>query len=139
MGDPIHGCLATLKVLVQEADTNGLLLAERAIDEHLALFPNDHQRAEAILILEGGLVAVVGAFVRCSIGLYEHSSCVFRKTLTRNSGTQNALETPTSSQNRFTDGRPHARESRTHQRTSKSRGGPIDGKVGKRLTISAVT
>jgi hypothetical protein len=43
MGDPIHGCLATLKVLVQEADTNGLLLAERAIDAHLAFFPNDHQ------------------------------------------------------------------------------------------------
>jgi hypothetical protein len=56
MGDPIHGCLATLKVLVQEADTNGLLLAERAIDAHLAFFPNDHQRAEAILILEGGLL-----------------------------------------------------------------------------------
>jgi hypothetical protein len=56
MGDPIHGCLATLKVLVQEADTNGLLLAERAIGEHLALFPNDHQRAEAIRILEQDLL-----------------------------------------------------------------------------------
>ena len=55
-GDPIQGCLATLKVLVQEADTNGLLLAERAIDEHLAFFPNDHQRAEAILILERDLM-----------------------------------------------------------------------------------
>ena len=56
MGDPIHGCLATLKVLVQEADTNGLLLAERAIDAHLAFSPNDHQSAEAILILEQDLL-----------------------------------------------------------------------------------
>jgi hypothetical protein len=97
--DPRMPC--ALKVLVQEADTNGLLLAERAIDAHLAFSPNDHQRAEAILILEGGLVAVVGAFVRCSIGLYEHSSFVFRKTLTRNSErqcTQNALGTPSPSQ-----------------------------------------
>jgi hypothetical protein len=53
MENPI---LATLKMLVQQADTNGLLLAERAIDEHLALCPNDHQRAEAILILEGNLL-----------------------------------------------------------------------------------
>jgi hypothetical protein len=45
-----------LKVLVRESNTNGLLLAERAIDEHLAFFPNDHQRAGAILILERDLM-----------------------------------------------------------------------------------
>jgi hypothetical protein len=56
MGDPIDRCFATLRVLVQGADTDGLLLAERAIDEHLAFFPNDHRRAEALLILERELI-----------------------------------------------------------------------------------
>jgi hypothetical protein len=63
MGDPIDRCFATLRVLAQKADTSGLLLAERAIDEHLAFFPNNHQRDAAIRILERGLMP-----------LWEHSS-----------------------------------------------------------------
>lgn len=53
--DPIGKFYAVLDVLIREATGttgNGIILAENAIDEHLAFFSDDNRRTGALHILE---------------------------------------------------------------------------------------
>ena len=52
--DPLEKCLRPLKVLVASGDDNGIVLAEKAVDEYLAAFPTA-QHAGALHVLQDAI------------------------------------------------------------------------------------
>lgn len=56
--DPLHRLMNTLRTLVVAGDPNGIDLAERAIDEYLALQPDANAKTGALNVLDGELVGL---------------------------------------------------------------------------------
>ena len=50
--EPIQKCLDPLRTLVATADVDGIGLAEKAVDEYLANFPDVYSKVGAIFVLQ---------------------------------------------------------------------------------------
>jgi hypothetical protein len=53
--DPLEKCTRVLGIAITEGRQASVMLAERAIDEYLQSFPDNHTKAGALGVLEGTL------------------------------------------------------------------------------------
>jgi hypothetical protein len=55
---PIDRCMQTLRILIAEGDLNGIVLAEKAVNDFIASHDNADRQSGALRVLEKELTAV---------------------------------------------------------------------------------